>query len=70
MADQVVCEKTVVHGQPFMVACPCTIMARHLPINKASPPRTIIPDKQISFSLNVIMYQGSHGNEIKDIFGH
>ena len=44
-------------------------MARHLPINNASPSLTIIPHKQISSSLNVVMHQASHGNEIKDIFG-
>ena len=37
----------------------CTIMARHLPINNASPPLTIIPDKQIPFSLNVAMYHAA-----------
>ena len=46
-----------------------TITTTCLPINNASPPPTIIPDKQISFSLNVTMYQASHGNEIKGIFG-
>ena len=44
-------------------------MARHLPINNASPSLTVIPDEQISLSLNVVKHQASHGNEIKDIFG-